>query len=97
MEDDVETCPECGMPQMSTPIINLDKRKDGGWKWLYASLIVSGAVIFCLTYFLHFFPIFFIGGLGREGKVEYTLQGIIIGAILGYIMAVVALLVKSML
>ena len=33
----------------------------------------------------------------REGKVEYTLQGIIIGAILGYIMAVVALLVQSML
>ena len=46
---------------------------------------------------LFFFPIFFIGGLGREGKVEYTLQGIIIGAILGYIMAVVALLVQSML
>ena len=103
MEDDVEACPECGMPQTSTPIINLDKRKDGGWKWLYASLIVSGAVIFCLTYFLQFylmlffFPIFFIGGLGRQGKVEYTLQGIIIGAILGYIIAVVALLVQSML
>ena len=103
MDDDVESCPECGMPQTSNPILNLDRRKGTDWMWLYGTLIVSGAVIFCLTYFLRFylmlffFPIFFLGGLGRRGKVEYALQGLILGAILGYMAAVVILLVQNML
>lgn len=103
MEDDVEICPECGMPQTSTPIFSIDRRNGNEWMWLYGTLIVSGVVIFALTYFLHFylmlffFPLFFIGSLGRKGKVEYTLQGLMLGTILGYMAAVVTLLLQNML
>ncbi len=103
MEDDVEICPECGMSQTSGPALNIDKRNGNEWMWLYGTLIVSGVVIFALTYFLHFylmlffFPLFFIGSIGRKGKVEYTLQGLILGAILGYMAAVIALFAQNML
>lgn len=103
LDDDAEFCPECGKSFGQRQVIYVDKRAEYGPQWLYLPMLISGVLIFCLTYFMQFylsflfFPIFFIGGLGRRGKIESVLSGILLGAVLGYIAGIAALFFGSML
>ncbi len=103
LDDDAEFCPECGMSTGHRQVIYMDKRAEYSPLWLYLPMLISGALIFCLTYFMHFylsflfFPIFFIGGLGRRGKVESVLSGILLGAVLGYMLGIAVMFFGRML